>query len=107
MDIIEQIKNILMQHRGKSNAITSGEIAVMVGINEDDTHAQTRAMILDAVIRYNLPLAADNTGYYLITNDLEYYDYMKNLNSRIVEISERKNLITRNYGLWKKQNGNS
>lgn len=107
MNIIKQIRDILMQHCGKSNAITSGEIAVIVGINyEDDTHAQTRAMILDAVIRYNLPLAADNTGYYLITNDSEYYDYMNNLHSRIVEISERKKLITRNYSLWKKQNRN-
>lgn len=99
MDVIEQIKNILMQHRGKSNAITSGEIAVMVGINEDDTHAKTRAMILEAARKYNLPLAADNTGYYLITNKEEYDDYMDNLNSRIIEINERKDLITRNYNL--------
>ena len=101
MDIIEQIKNILMQYWGKSNAITSREIAYLIGINEDDTYSQTRAMILQAARRYNLPLAADTVGYYLIDNDLEYCEYMINLDNRIAGIEERKILITENYNLWK------
>ena len=106
MDVIEQIKDILMQHCGKSNAITSGEIADLIDINEDDTHAKTRAMILEAAKRYHLPLAADRNGYYLITNEEEYDAYMNNLDSREEGIEERKELITRNYNLWKEQNGN-
>lgn len=86
MDIIEQIKNILLEHHGKSNAITSGEIADSIGIYEDDTYSQTRAMILQAARRYNLPLAADIIGYYLINNDFEYREYMINLDSRIAGI---------------------
>lgn len=104
MDIIEQIKNILLEHHGKSNAITSREIADSIGIYEDDTHAKTRAMILEAAKINKLPLAADIIGYYLIDNDLEYCEYMINLDSRIAGIKERKRLITENYNLWKEQN---
>lgn len=104
MNEIEQIRDILMQHWGKSNAITSGEIADLIGINEDDTHAKTRAMILEAAKIYKLPLAADIIGYYLITNDEEYYSYMNNLDSRKEGIEERKELITENYNLCKEQN---
>lgn len=55
MNEIEQIRDILMQHWGKSNAITSREIANFIGIIEDDTHHTTREMILQAARRYNLP----------------------------------------------------
>lgn len=105
MDKIEQIKNILMQHRGKSNAITSREIAVIVGINyEDDTHAKTRVMILEAAKKYKLPLAAYGDGYYLVETEEEFNEYMENLDSRIEGIEERKKLITENYNLRKEQN---
>lgn len=106
MNEIEQIRDILMQHWGKSNAITSREIANLIGIIEDDTHHTTREMILQAARRYNLPLAADTVGYYLINNDFEYRKYMINLDSRIAGIKERKRLITENYNLWKEQNRN-
>ena len=106
MDEIKQIRDILMQHCGKSNAITSREIANLIDIIEDDTHAKTRAMILEAARIYSLPLAADTVGYYLITNEEEYNAYMNNLDSREEGIEERKELITKNYDLWKKQNRN-
>ena len=91
MDKIEEIKNILIQHRGKSNAITSREIADKVGISgEDDTYAKTRAMILEAARRYNLPLLAYEGGYYLAETEEEFNKYMENLDSRIEGIEERK-----------------
>ena len=104
MDEIEKIKNILLEHPGKSNAITSREIADLIDIKEDDTHSTTREMIKEAVKKYNIPLAADRNGYYLITNEEEYNTYMNNLDSREEGIEERKRLITENYNLWKEQN---
>lgn len=105
MSEIEEVKKIILGHRGKTNAIKSREIADKVGINED-THHTTREMIIQAARRYNLPLAADTVGYYLINNDFEYRKYMINLDSRIAGIEERKRLITENYNLWKEQNRN-
>lgn len=97
---IEKIKNILENHVGKDNAITSAEIADILGIDEDDTKAKTRQLLLKAAKRFNLPMAATTKkpkGYYLIKNDTEYKEYMKTLDKRIDKIKERKDIITKNY----------
>lgn len=70
--MLEQIREILLLHNGKKNPITSAEIAKSLGIVEDDTHAQTRALILECAEKYELPLAANNRGYYLISDQQEY-----------------------------------
>lgn len=95
--MLEQIRNILLSHYGKRNPITSAEIARKIGIVEDDTHAQTRALILECARKYELPIAASNQGYYLISNQQEYDEYMDNLNSRSAGIEERKKIITKNF----------
>ena len=77
--MLEQIREILLLHNGKKNPITSAEIAKSLGIVEDDTHAQTRALILECAEKYELPLAANNRGYYLISDQQEYEEYMANL----------------------------
>lgn len=93
----EKLRDVLLLHKGKHNKITSAEIANHLGIVEDDTHAQTRALILSVAEEYNIALAADTRGYYIITTDKEYEDYMYNLESRIQGINKRKNIITKNY----------
>ncbi len=95
--MLEQIRNILLLHQGKRDPITSAEIARIIGIIEDDTHAQTRALILECAETYGLPLAANNKGYYLISNQQEYDEYMANLDSRSAGIEERKRIITKNF----------
>ena len=95
--MLNKIKDTLLQHYGKNNPITSSEIANIIGVVEDDTHAQTRALILECAERYELPLAANNKGYYIISNQQEYDDYMANLNSRSAGIEKRKRIITENY----------
>lgn len=95
--MIEQIRAIMENHVGKRNAITSSEIANMLKIDEDDTHAITRDLLLQAAETCNLPLAASNRGYYLIENETEYKEYMAFLDSRIEGINRRKNIISRNY----------
>lgn len=95
--MLEQIRDILLSHNGKRNPITSAEIARKIGIIEDDTHAQTRALILECAKKYELPLAASNRGYYLISNQQEYDEYINNLDSRIAGIEERKKIITKNF----------
>lgn len=97
MDKLEVIRNILQIHVGKSNAVKSWEIAKIIGIEENATHAQTRNLIFECAIKYNLPLAASRKGYYLIKNNDEYNEYIKNLDSRISGIEERKRIITVNY----------
>ena len=95
--MLEQLRDILLVHQGKRDPITSAEIASIIGLIEDDTHAQTRALILECAEIYGLPLAADNKGYYLISNQQEYDEYMANLDSRSAGIEKRKRIITKNF----------
>ncbi len=95
--MLEQIKLILEEHIGKRNVITSAEIADILGIDEDDTHATTRDLLLKAAEKYKLPLAANNKGYYLIENETEYEEYIASLDGRIEGINRRKDIISRNF----------
>lgn len=103
MDKIAKIKTELEKHIGKSNKITSKQIAEIIGIREDATQAKTRALILECAKQYKLPLAADNQGYYLITSERELNEYIKNLDSRIAGIKDRKRLIKENFKEKQKQ----
>lgn len=95
--MLEQIRDILLLHQGKRNPIASAKIASLIGIVEDDTHAQTRALIFECAEIYELPLAANNKGYYLISNQQEYDEYMANLDARSAGIERRKRIITKNF----------
>ncbi len=97
MSVLEQVKDILLRHKGRANRITSAQIANLLGIIEDDTHAGTRAIILETAEIYGLPLAADSGGYYIIETQEEYDSYMNNLDSRQKGIERRKEIITKNY----------
>ena len=46
--MIDTIRDILLQHKGKTNKITSGEIAKELGIIENATYAKTRKLIFDS-----------------------------------------------------------
>lgn len=95
--MLKKLKRILLKHKGKQNRITSAKIALQLGINEDDTHAKTRTLIFECAQKYKLPVAADSKGYYLITCQDEYDKYIRNLNSRIEGIENRKKIITENF----------
>lgn len=97
MDEIEEIKKIILEHRGKTNAIKSREIANKVGINEDDTHAKTREIIRDIKETDNLPVLACNKGYYLAETEEEFNEYIENLKNRIKGIEKRIQITTNNY----------
>ncbi|KKM80772.1 hypothetical protein LCGC14_1336480 [marine sediment metagenome] len=67
MSIQEKIKDILMQHIGKDNAIPSVEIANQLGIDAGSSKVTIRRKIKKTMIEYELPFASTNKGYYLKT----------------------------------------
>ena len=97
---LNKIKEILEINRGKENQISAGEIGPQIGIHEDTTHVQVRGIILQAIERFNLPVAGGNRGYYLIKDEYELEEYLRNIDGRIDEMRKRKNLVEeafRNY----------
>jgi hypothetical protein len=64
---MEKIREIILQHKGKANAITSKIIALKIGMNEDDTHIGTRSLITE-LIKNGMPIGACDNGYFLLRN---------------------------------------
>ena len=102
-DILLEIKKILENHKGKSNAISSGEIARQLGLKQEDTHVEPRQYILEVIIKYKLPVAGTGKGYYLIANKNELEEYQESLDSRIEKIRFRKAMVTKNFKTYYKK----
>ncbi|TET57075.1 MAG: hypothetical protein E3J52_10885 [Promethearchaeota archaeon] len=92
----ERIRDIIMQHIGKNNAISSREIANRIGIDAGSSKVIIRKKIKETMIKYELPIAATNKGYYLMENDLEDLKrYRKSLAKRALDNVERGILVRR------------
>jgi hypothetical protein len=90
---LDRIKEILETHRGKENQISAGAIGPQIGILEDATHVQVRGLIRQAIERFRLPVAASSRGYYLIKDEHELEEYLRNIDGRIAEMRIRKTLV--------------
>ena len=93
---LPKIREILLKHKGKKNAIKSKVIAVRVGITEDDTHIGTRSLITK-LVKQGLPIGACDNGYFLMENQKEVDEYNQILNNRIEEIYDRKGRMQSNF----------
>jgi len=92
-DQLNRIKQILENHVGKENQISSGEIGPQIGIYEDATHVQVRNLIREAIEKLRLPIGGGNRGYYLIKDEDELRQYLESIDNRINEMQKRKELL--------------
>ena len=90
---LNRIKEILENHVGKEDQISSGEIGPEIGIHEDATHVQVRNLIREAIEKLRLPIGGGNRGYYLIKDEDELRQYTESIDNRINEMQRRKDLI--------------
>ena len=87
---LEQIRDILLSHRGKENAIKAKDIANQIGIDRGPSSVTIRTKILESIKTFKIPVAGNPAlGYFLITNKDELKDYQKSLQGRIQKIFER------------------
>ena len=93
---IAKIREIILKHKGKKNAIKSKVIAARVGIAEDDTHIGTRSLITK-LVKKGLPVGACDNGYFLMETQKEVDEYNQILNNRIEEIYDRKGRMQSNF----------
>lgn len=91
-DLVE-VAAILADHRGKDNAITSGEIADMTGLDAHDSTPTTRGVIRKLIVEYGLPIASTSTGYYFIENGVEVSECLRQLEGRMAGIQRRKDRL--------------
>ncbi len=93
MTKLEVIHDIMRNHIGKKNAITSAKLCRELGLIEDDTHVGTRKLLTIYRETYKVPLVASNSGYYIAANKNEIKEYRDNLQSRIYGIQKIMNLL--------------
>ena len=92
-DQLLRIKEILEKHRGKKNQISSGKIGPQIGIYEDATHVQVRSLIRDAIEKLKLLVGGGSRGYYLIKDENELKEYIRNIDNRIDKMKKRKGSV--------------
>ena len=95
MEKLEKIKVLLESHVGKGNEVSAQVIEDEYGKSSDKTHRKARELIDACIEKYDLPVAANNKGYFIIANENDYDEYMANLDSRKAGIDERKSVITK------------
>lgn len=90
VDNLNRIKEIFLDHRGPDNAISSGQVADMLGVEPGASKIKIRELIRDAMVLHKLPLGSNNRGYYLITDEEDLRRYSRSLEKRMREIEDRK-----------------
>jgi hypothetical protein len=81
----DAIRKILVQHRGKANAITQPQLAVVVGFFLSDGEPDVRRVqqVLQHYRRdFPLPLVSGGKGVYLAANAGEVNEWFDAMNSR-------------------------
>lgn len=79
---------------GKENAKTVQYISKLVGLPS----TSVRECVSDLVVGYGIGIGTSNTrefpGYYLVSNDAEKHETVRNLRSRAKKILQRSNVIS-------------
>lgn len=96
---MEKIREIILKHKGKANAIKSKTIALRIGINEDDTHIGTRNLITK-LVKKGMPIGACANGYFLLETQKEVDEYHQILTGRMYEIVDRGIRIQDNFNKY-------
>ena len=101
--MFERIKEILLQHQGKENKVTSKEISLQMGFPMEDTQSVSRKAIWSTAQMFGLPLVSSNQGYYLAKTEDELNSYNENIEKRIQGMRSTQQLANKNYKEWNKK----
>ena len=94
---LELLRDMLLAHKGKKNAINTFDIAKRLEIRDRDGHPNTRHFVKKCIEKYHLPVVANQSGYYTISEEVELMEYCHNLEARANEILNRKEKIRQYY----------
>jgi len=96
----EKIKAILIEHRGKSNAIASKRISEAMRFPMEDTQSVSRKAIWDTAEEYGLPLISCSKGFFIAQTDEEMAEYNANIQKRIDGMERTRKMANKNFEEW-------
>jgi len=97
----KKAKNILLDHRGADNAISSREISDQLSHDDEvGSFPETRFLIREIMLEDQIPIASNHDGYFVVETEEELKEYVDNLEQRILGISERKFAIQKAANTW-------
>jgi ABC-type uncharacterized transport system ATPase subunit len=97
----ERAKEILLDHRGADDPITSRELSErLTDADEVGSFPETRFLVRNIVLEDQIPVASTQNGYFVIEHEQELEEYVDNLEQRILGISERKFAVQRAANEW-------
>jgi ABC-type uncharacterized transport system ATPase subunit len=96
----EQVKSLLLDHRGAGNPITSRKINEKIQQDAIGSFPGTRALIREIMVEEQIPVIGGSNGYYVAETEEEIQEYIDTLEKRIMGITERRYAIKRAAELW-------
>lgn len=96
----ERVRELLLEHRGKGNEISSREINQQLEMDNVGSFPQTRECIRDIMLNEQIPIIGGGNGYYVAETEEEVQDALETFESRILSITERKMLLQRAAQEW-------
>lgn len=92
-DLLEDLEDLLKDHVGKVDAITAGEIADELQIQDSDGYPRTRDAIRVLLEERQFPVIAGGNGYYVPESRQQVEEEIESLESRAKSIQQREQLI--------------
>lgn len=92
-ELLDELEELLADHRGPENAISSGEIADELGIDDSGSNPRTREAVKALLEERELPVISNSNGYFVATAESQVEEEIESLQSRIQGIQQRQELI--------------
>lgn len=99
----ETVKNLLLEHRGRGNEISSREINDAVGLDDIGSFPQTRQLVRDIIEEEQIPVIGGGNGFYVAETEEEVASALSTLDSRITSTAKRKMLLQRAVEEWENE----
>ena len=77
----EQVKEMVLDHRGRSNQISSREINEVVELDTVGSFPKTRQCIRDIMFQERIPIIGGGNGYYIAETEQEIADAFETFDS--------------------------
>ena len=93
-ELVEQALDILADHRGSDNSISSEEINRELGIGEGDSF-EGKEVLQYLLYEEGIPIAATRNGYFLIDSKRDLHRYVQMLHRSPYRTEEREQAAKR------------